>query len=137
MTEGWCNDRYLVLFDEDEVAPATSAYLGAGALPGYSVIGLDSWDDLILRDDAGAAFTIPSVPIDAKHLSATSIPNRSVLAPDSRFTGKIKWYVKPLVFGGDPGDNSNITWISHDQHRQIVAWWNEKYREIRRSGNAV
>lgn len=137
MREGWFNDRYLVLFDEHETGEATRAYLGGGALPGYAVVGLDFWDDLLVRDGAGATFTVPSVPIDAKHLSPASVQTESTLSPDSRFTAKVKWYIKPLVFGGDPRDNSNVAWISHEQHRQAVAWWNQKYREIKSSGNAA
>jgi hypothetical protein len=134
MTEGWINNRYFVLFDEHEVEEATRAYLGGGELPGYTVVGLESWDDLIVRDAGGSTFTLPSVPLEPTHLSSASMPADAPLSPDSRFTGKIKWYIKPLVFGGDPRDNSNIAWISHDQHREAVAWWNQKYREIKHSG---
>jgi hypothetical protein len=137
MTEGWCNGRYLVLLEEHEVEEATRAYLGGGALPGYTLVGLDSWDDLIVTDAAGAMFTVPTVPLDVKHLSMWSVPANLALSPDPRFTGKIKWYIKPLAFGGDPEDNSNIAWISPHLHREAVAWWNEKYQEIKRSGNAV
>jgi hypothetical protein len=48
---------------------------------------------------------------------------------DSRFTGRIKWYIKPVVFGGDPNPGENVTWVTHEQHAELVAWWNRKYRE--------
>jgi hypothetical protein len=137
MREGWCTDRYLVLFEEREVEDATRAYLAGGALPGYTVVGLDFWDDLIVRDATGSTFTVPVVPIDAVHLAPTTLPTGAVLLPDSRFTGTVKWYIKPLVFGGDPADDSNVAWVPHEQHRQAVAWWNQKYREIKGNGNAA
>ena len=137
MREGWCNDRYLVLFDELEIEEATRAYLAGGELSGYAVVGLDFWDDLIVRDGAGSAFTVPAVPVDAVHLTPTTLRAGVTLSPDSRFTGKVKWYIKPLIFGGDPQDNSNIAWVSHEQHRQAVSWWNQKYREIKGNGNAA
>jgi len=24
---------------------------------------------------------------------------------------RIKWYVKPLIFGGDPNEKENVTWV--------------------------
>ena len=35
---------------------------------------------------------------------------------DECFVGKIKWYINPIVFGGDPKAEDNITWVSHEQH---------------------
>lgn len=54
----------------------------------------------------------------------------SELEPDSRLAGKIKWYIKPLIFGGDPESEDNLTWLPHDQHIDLVTWWNAKYREV-------
>jgi hypothetical protein len=40
--------------------------------------------------------------LDAEYLSPFQFPSEQVtLEPDPRFAGKIKWYVQPLVFGGD------------------------------------
>jgi hypothetical protein len=137
VTEGWCDDRYLVLFDEHEVEQATRAYLAGGELAGYAVVGLDFWVDLIVRKESGATFTIPSVPLDLASGSAFVVPEAALLKADPRFTGKVKWYITPLIFGGNPRENSNITWVSHEQHRQAVAWWNAKHRELRASDHAA
>ena len=51
--------------------------------------------------------------------------------PDERVRGKIKWYIKPLLFGGEPGMSDNVKWVELDQHAQLVRFWNQKYREIR------
>jgi hypothetical protein len=58
-------------------------------------------------------------------------PGRVILERDDRFAGKIKWYVTPLVFGGDPKIGDNLVWVSHEEHAQLVRWWNEQYRALK------
>jgi len=53
------------------------------------------------------------------------------LQPDGRFTGKIKWYVKPIALGGDAGVGENLVWVSHEEHGQLVKWWNDKYLALK------
>ena len=137
MNEGWFQDDYFILFTESERASQSHRYGIATALPGYTVIGLRSWDDLIVVDNTGDAYTVPAVPIDLQYLSPCTIPESTSLEPDGRFTGKIKWYVKPLVFGGDPNDKDNVTWVSHDQHAELVSWWNQQYRALKASSEGL
>jgi len=137
MKEGWCNDRYFVLFDEPEWTETTRGYFAGGGIPGHTVIGLLSWDDLIVCDEFGRTFSLPAVPMEPHYRSELHLPDLSDLAPESRFTGKIKWYVKPIVFGGDPNEGPNVIWVSHQQHRELVAWWNAKYREVKANGAAA
>jgi hypothetical protein len=131
MREGWHNEDYLVLFDEAEISDASDRYAIAESLPGYEVVGLRGWDDFVVRNTAGQIYTIPSVAPEARYLSPFVPPNgHTALQGDDRFAGKIKWYVKPLRFGGEPDLAENITWVSLEQHAQLVRWWNEKYREL-------
>jgi hypothetical protein len=103
MTEGWYGDEHLILFDGAEVASASERYAIAQFLPGYRVIGLRGWDYFIVQDSVGRIYSVASVPIVATHLLPYSLPPAGFgLTPDDRFTGKIKWYVTPTVFGGDP-----------------------------------
>lgn len=53
------------------------------------------------------------------------------LQADARFTGKIKWYVQPIVFGGDPQMGNNVIWVGHEEHAKLVKWWNEQYRGVK------
>jgi hypothetical protein len=46
-------------------------------------------------------------------------------------TTKIKWYVKPVVFGGDPQLGTNVVWVSRDEHVKLVKYWNGLYRSIK------
>ena len=49
------------------------------------------------------------------------------LEADSTLTNRIKWYVQPILFGGDPSAEDNIRWMPMDEHAEIVKWWNKFY----------
>jgi hypothetical protein len=131
MREGWNTDDYLILFDQDEISAASEKYSISTLLPGYEVVGLRGWDDFIVRNREGQIFTVPTIPVDAKYLASFQLPESSrELQTDERFLGKIKWYVKPPVFGGDPSQGENLIWVNHEQHAQLVRYWNDAYRSI-------
>jgi hypothetical protein len=50
MIEGWFGDDYLISFNEAEIASASDRYSISRFIPGYQVIGLRGWDDLIVKD---------------------------------------------------------------------------------------
>src|SRR5687768_12587628 len=123
MNEGWLNQEYLILFTGSEIESTTLRYGLPKFLPGYEIVGLRGWDDLIVRDSAGQTYTVPSVPLHTKHLAPYSIPTDN-LETEELLSGKIKWDVQPIAFGGDPELESNLIWITHEQHGQLVSWWN-------------
>jgi hypothetical protein len=41
--------------------------------------------------------------------------------------------VKPIVFGGDAGAGENLVWVSHEEHAQLVKFWNDKDRILKSS----
>jgi len=135
MREGWCDDDYLILFDESEISAVSDRYAISQFLPGHQILGLAGWDDFIVQNSSGQTYRLPTVPMDQRHLSPFPLVtiDKDALQPDARFSGKIKWYVQPLVFGGDPKAKDNIVWVTHDEHAQLVKWWNNKYRELRNS----
>jgi hypothetical protein len=131
MKEGWLGDEYLILFEGGESDTAADRYAVALALPGFDLIGLRGWDDFIVRDQNGNCFSVPTVPFDKKELAPFQMPSGAPnLQSDDRFTGRIKWYVKPVIFGGDPQIGDNLIWVSHEKHAELVRWWNELYRDI-------
>jgi hypothetical protein len=131
MKEGWRNGDYYILFDEREVEQITARYGVARYLPGFTVIGLKGWDDFIVRDAHLALFLVPTVPAIPRHLQALAASIASEeLERDPRWEGKIKWWIKPIVFGGDPQDPSNSTWLSLEQHAQFVRWWNDLFQSL-------
>ena len=132
MIQGWHRDDYLILFEEQlEAVAMTARYDATGFLPGYIIDGLKGWDDFIVHDTAHRFYTVPTVPLAAQHLRPFDFDiDLSALRPDSRVADRIKWYVQPLVFGGDPKSEKNIAWLTLDQHVDAVKWWNAKYRRI-------
>jgi hypothetical protein len=129
MKEGWLKDEYLIPFDGSEADAAADRYGIASELPGFSLVGLRGWDDFLVRDENGRVFTVPTVPLDAGLLAPFQLPPADTwLEQDIQYAGKIKWYVQPLVFGGDPTIGDNLTWVSHELHAQLVRWWNRLYR---------
>ena len=134
MIEGWSEESYLVLFDPADADALSSAYALSESLPGYRLIGLLFWDDFIVEDAHGAKFTVPTVPSIQKYVQpfVDEIPAHDSISlrADGRFTGKIRWYITPLIFGGDPQAEQNISWIDLKSHAAAVKWWNQKYREV-------
>lgn len=131
MKDGWLNDAYWIVFDEAESRQISKAYQIQEYFPGFLVVALMNWDDFIVRNATGAFFRIPTVPMTEKYLEKLQdivVPDN--LTPDTRFTRKIKWYTKPIVFGGDPNSEENMIWVDMQQHQELVRWWNQKYREM-------
>jgi hypothetical protein len=130
MTEGWSGDDYLILYSEAERQSASERYGIAALLPGFTIIGLRSWDDFIVMDSEGAVFLVPTVPCDAAHLTEFHLPLNVEIVGDTRYAGRIKWYTKPIIFGGNPRLGENLTWVAPDEHAPLVRWWNRMYRDI-------
>jgi hypothetical protein len=96
------------------------------------LLGIAGWDDFIVRDSPSRTYRVPTVPLDPDLLTPFDLPDDPVtVQPDARFTGKIKWYVKPIVFGGDPNIGDNLIWVTHEQHAQLVVWWNQQHRTLK------
>ena len=111
---------------------ATARYSFPELLPGYRLLGLRGWENFIVDDNAGHLSTVPIVPVSATHLAPFQLPGVDrVWTLDEQFRGKIKWYVKPLIFGGDPSSHQNQAWINHDQQSQLVRYWNKMYRSMK------
>jgi hypothetical protein len=130
MLEGWSGDEYYTLFDQSDYLFLTEEYGVEALLPGYSVVGLIGWDDFLLLRD-GNYFTCPTVPIVTQYVvrfAMSQLPSH--LHPDHNLAGRCKWYVTPLIFGGSPTGDSNLIWVDYMQHRELVRWWNEKYKEM-------
>ena len=128
MNEGWQGDDYLILFAESEIPAACERYTISELLPGLQILGLRGWDDFIVRDAHGQTYSVPTGPARSQYLAPFSLSNNaSVLEPDRRFEGKIKWYTKPVAFGGDPKLGENLVWVTHEQHAQLLRWWNSQY----------
>lgn len=129
MVQGWHNDDYLILFQEQSESVNLAGLYGlANYLPGYSLVGIKGWDNFIVCTAANQFFTVPTVPMDMRYLQPLDFAvDFTKIRADKRFADKIKWYLKPIVFGGDPNDEGNIAWLSLNQHADAVKWWNQLY----------
>ena len=136
MTEGWYRDAYYVLFDQGEVADAAKAYGLDVRLPGVTLIGLRFWDDVLFRGEDGRVYSVPAVPLDRAYVrpDPSALPVADMLRPDARLSGKVRWFVKPIAFGGDPRQEDNVTWVTLEQHAQLVRWWNDQYQALKGGG---
>src|SRR5207247_10859148 len=106
MTEGWCGDDYLILFEQDALS-LEQAYGLTAALPGYHLVGLRGWDDFIVEDAAGARFTVPTVPLLAPYLKPFTIP-KTKPDPDDRIGGKITVEMTRNGSGGHPNRGNKL-----------------------------
>jgi hypothetical protein len=132
MKEGWFNDNYWAICETPQEAKDITVLYGlTDYLPGYSIVGMKGWDDFILADWESQYHIIPVLPLDRKYLKPFHFPAQTFrLEKDERFTRKIKWYVQPTVFGGDPSSEGNILWLSLDEHAKAVKWWNKLYLDV-------
>ena len=131
MKQGWSGDDYLIVFDAAESERMTEAYGIRDFLPDATIIAIHGWDDFIIRNAKGQLFQVPTLPLDTLHMTAFRRKlNIANLVADSRFTDKVKWYVNPIVFGGDPEIGDNIIWIDLETHQELVRWWNRKYADV-------
>jgi hypothetical protein len=130
--EGWQDEDYLILLDERESSDISAQYELGKYLADHLIVGLRGWDDFIVRRHDGRLATVPTVPIAAEFVAPLeiSIDVRQIQS-DSRFCGKVKWYTKPVVFGGDPLDQENTIWVTLEEHVQLVKWWNDRYQELK------
>jgi hypothetical protein len=43
--------------------------------------------------------------------------------------------IKPIILGGDPVDPRNKTWVTRQQHFELVRYWNRVITELRQQGS--
>ena len=132
MKEGWHNEDYLILFESEEIELKQQEYGLDRLLPGHRLLGLVGWDDFLVMESASEKlYRVPTIPISSRHRKEwPHSVDSTALTPDGRFQGKVKWYVKPIIFGGNPNPEENMTWISHRDHVQAVKYWNEMYTHV-------
>ena len=130
MIQGWNNSNYLYLIEsQTESLNLANKYKINGILSEYQFYGILNWDEFILKDGSSQYFKIPTVPFVANFLKPIPDFEPNVnLSPDPKLFNLIRWHVKPVVFGGDPVSETNISWVDFDQHIDLVIWWNEQYR---------
>lgn len=131
MKSGWHQNIHYNIFTEEEALCFYTKYNIDNYIPEYRLIGLIGWDDFIISKN-NEFYKIPTVPIDLKYCEKLPILDLSIkLTEDSRIKNLIKWYIKPIVFGGNPEAQDNVEFIDIEKHCQYVNFWNKKYFEIK------
>ena len=41
----------------------------------------------------------------------------------------------PILFGGNPTDRQNITFVTRQQHSELATFWNRKVKEMKNQTN--
>jgi hypothetical protein len=57
------------------------------------------------------------------------------VGPEARQPGMELVEIKPIILGGDPVDPQNKTWVTRQQHFELVRYWNRVIREFRKQSN--
>jgi hypothetical protein len=126
MREGWHNGDYLVLFDD--VAQANARYEAQSFLPGFDLVGLHNWEEFIVRGPSGSVHLVPTVPLAAEHLHRYVLRvTDAALVCDPTLSGRYRWRLKPVAFGGDPSAPDNVALVTPEQHGELVRWWNAQF----------
>lgn len=42
--------------------------------------------------------------------------------------------IKPIIVGGDPADPQNKSWVTRQQHFEMVRYWNRVISDLRKQG---
>jgi len=132
MTEGWNKEQYFILADSlNESKKLTELYGISESIPEFIIVGLLGWDDFILCNKNDEYYRVPTVPAIKENLEPFTFPESPMkLESSPKYQKRIKWYIKPIVFGGSPEDPENMRWISIEEHSKLVKFWNNTYREI-------
>ncbi len=56
---------------------------------------------------------------------------------DARPRGMELVEIKPIIVGGDPIDPQNKTWVTRQQHFELVRFWNRVIGDLRKQGQDV
>jgi hypothetical protein len=53
---------------------------------------------------------------------------------NARSRGKQLVEITPIIMGGDPTDPQNKTWVTRQQHFEMVRYWNRVISDLRKQG---
>ncbi|MGE9293812.1 MAG: hypothetical protein ACQKBW_09385 [Puniceicoccales bacterium] len=134
MKEGWYGNEYLVLFEGEEIEARTNDYAIPTYMPGHTLLGLAAWDNFIVREDkTGKVYKVLTLPMRPEYREPCDIDLADAefkLDRDARYYQKVKWYIDPVVFGGDPEPGENMVWLPHKEHVEAVLYWNNIFENM-------
>jgi hypothetical protein len=130
---GTVGGKYVRLFDSQEWDRINSEYDVSQYIPGYRIIGSVDFDALCVGPDH-RVYTVPFIPMSEDHKAVFANGSADLQAITELYLGIATpdqdvqiHFVKPIAFGGDPGDPKNVTHIPQPAHAKMCTFWNEKY----------
>lgn len=140
--EGWLADEYVRIYSASLRKDIASLYGFNEFLPDYELWGSWGCDALCLGFDS-KLYCVPWIPLSETHRQEaypsvealnSALQSLHAATPTYEHFGKEVHFITPIVFGGQPGDDANITMIDQDAHAQICRYWNNLYARLHKNG---
>lgn len=141
--EGFSGDEYLRIYDPEHWDRINREYQSDRFIPGYQIIGSIESEAVCLGPDS-VVYLIPFIPmsVEFKEVYRNSleelkgIMEKELKPASSAYEnyGLEVHFVKPIAFGGDPDDKSNVKFIPQPEHARICSFWNQVYFRIENKG---
>lgn len=132
----WNKDHYLEFWPISRIKALNESYAVHEHLPGFTAFGSDGIGNIILFSNNphdSSVFTAPFIGMGKVGVTRDADSLESFLAglgePDFEKAMLEKpelVEIKPILFGGDPVDPSNKTWLSRTEHIKFVQFWNRQ-----------
>jgi len=137
--QGFIDNQKIQLFSADEIDKINEDYLTQKYIPLFKIIGSLELDAICI-DKTGEIYLIPFIPLSDKHAGKyfdnletllNSIQKKLIRISESHPQYNQQLFLKkPLVFGGDPLDESNNLFANQSKHAEVCCYWNKLYREM-------
>lgn len=130
--EGWLGDVYVRVYAPSSRRSVAALYEMEKFLPHHEPWG--SWGgDALCHAQDGKFYRVPWIPLSAAYCQEVyagigelhkALTNLHEATPAYEHFGKEVHFIKPLVFGGDPNDPTNVAMIDQKAHAEICCFWN-------------
>lgn len=141
--EGFLGQRYLRLYRLSELSALNEQYQMAQYNPDLIIFGSDGYGEAFAFDRSSwKVLNIPLIPlpipgeeIDQVAENFSDFVRSCAASPqthptDPQSIGKEVHLKKPLCFGGDWNDHTNIILVTPGQHAELARYWNNLYRDL-------
>jgi len=142
--EGHVGKSFLALWPIAQIGEWNGFLETAAFAPNLTVFATDGGEEAYAVSRASDQPRIVNVPlVGLGHVDAKDIAGDlagflqwlggSAIDPlpaDSAIRGKVIWRVQPIMFGGDPTDQSNIRFVDAVDAWKMAAWFNHRLRDV-------
>jgi hypothetical protein len=139
-TEGISGEHYVILWKAEELIRFNREYEIEKYAPGIFLFGSNGGGEAYgfdTQDPSMPVVRVPFVGMDRCYAEPVTqggeplpVPDGATASADHR-RGKELFEIKPVILGGDPVDPANKTWLTREQHFELVRFWNKVIRDLR------